>query len=96
MPLPMKKRPITKPSRCVLQTYVRGLIADLPTNETKGEYNLRISPREGLSEYELSQYYKFLWKQPLEFVSALNTMLPKDTEFVSFDHLANSLVLLVK
>ena len=75
----------------MLQEHIKEYINPYPNRYSRGQFEIRILPREDL-DYEGEQKYRRMFKKfPNDFAAALNRMLPRDVQFVSYDHLSNTL-----
>ena len=80
----------------VLADYIQSLIKPLRNHYSRGLYTLRISPNPTLDDDGMQRYWRVHKKFPNDFAGAINRMLPKDVDFISYDHLANKLTLFKK
>jgi len=80
----------------VLTDYIQGLIKPLPNHYSRGLYTMRILPNPDLDDDGMQRYWRVHKKFPNDFAGAINRMLPKDVDFISYDHLANKLTLFKK
>ena len=79
-----------------LADYIQTLVEPFPSRRTVGEYSFSVTPRVDLDEDGELRYWRAFRKFPNDFAAALNRMLPRDVEFVSYDHLSNTLTLIKK
>ncbi|MEC8489971.1 MAG: hypothetical protein VXZ13_13780 [Pseudomonadota bacterium] len=78
----------------LLSDHIKEFIQPYPRlRYTKGEYELRVLPREELDMDEEKKFWRMFRKFPNEFAAAAVSMLPKDVEFKQYDHLNNTLFL---
>lgn len=78
----------------LLKDYIKDFIQPYPRlRYTKGEYELRVLPKEELDIDEEKKYWRLFKRFPNEFAAAAVSMLPKDVEFKQYDHLNNTLFL---
>ncbi len=57
---------------------------------------MRILPNTDLDDDGMQRYWRVHKKFPNDFAGAINRMLPKDVDFISYDHLENKLKLFKK
>lgn len=74
-----------------LAEYITTLVEPFSNRHTRGEYTISVAPRTDLDDEGVERYWRAFSKFPNDFASALNRMLPKDVEFIQYDHLANIL-----
>tara|TARA_B100000902_G_scaffold316586_1_gene307943 strand:+ start:202 stop:459 length:258 start_codon:yes stop_codon:yes gene_type:complete len=79
-----------------LADYIVTLVEPLSHRHKVGEYSITITPRNDLDDDGVKRYWRAFSKFPNDFAAALNRMLPRDVQFVSYDHLSNQLTLLKK
>jgi hypothetical protein len=75
----------------MLSGYIKDYIQPYPTKDTPGAYEIRILPREDLDYDGVQKFWRLFKKFPNDFAAAAASLLPKDVEFVQYDHLANIL-----
>ena len=75
----------------MLSGYIKDYIQPYPTKDTHGAYEIRILPREDLDYDGVQKFWRLFKKFPNDFAAAAASLLPKDVEFVQYDHLANIL-----
>ena len=75
----------------MLQEYIREFINPYPNRYTRGEYEIRVLPHEDLDDEGVEKYWRMFKKFPNDFAAAAVSMLPRDVEFIQYDHLANIL-----
>tara|TARA_B100000925_G_C21829347_1_gene396424 strand:- start:14 stop:262 length:249 start_codon:yes stop_codon:yes gene_type:complete len=75
----------------MLQEHIREFINPFPNRYTRGEYEIRVLPHEDLDDEGIEKYWRMFKKFPNDFAGAAVSMLPKDVEFIEYDHLANIL-----
>jgi|TARA_B100000965_G_scaffold33217_1_gene24558 hypothetical protein len=74
-----------------LADYIKTLVEPFPTKYITGEYSFAVTPRVDIDEDGELRYWRAFRKFPNDFAAALNRMLPRDVQFVSYDHLSNTL-----
>jgi len=77
----------------MLADYIKDFIAPYPNRYTRGEYEIRVLPAEDLDEDGVKKFWRLFSKFPNDFASAAVSLLPKDVEFIQYDHLNNVLFL---
>ena len=75
----------------MLSEYIREYIQPYPNRYTRGAWEIRVLPREDLEYDGVQKYWRFFKKFPNDFAAAAVSLLPKDVEFIQYDHLANIL-----
>ena len=80
----------------MLAEYIKEFIAPYPSRYTRGEFEVRVRPSEDLDDDGVKKFWRLFSKFPNDFAAALNKMLPRDVDFISYDHLSNQLTLLKK
>ena len=75
----------------MLQEHIREFINPFPNRYTRGEYEIRVLPHEDLDDEGVEKYWRMFKKFPNDFAAATVSMLPRDVEFIQYDHLANIL-----
>jgi len=73
----------------MLADHIKGYINPFPNRYTRGEYEIRVLPHEDLDDDGVKKYWHLFSKFPNDFASAAASLLPKDVEFIQYDHLAN-------
>ena len=79
-----------------LAEYISTLVEPFSHRYKEGEYTITVAPRVDLDDEGVQRYWRAFSKFPNDFAAALNRMLPRDVQFVSYDHLSNKLTLLKK
>jgi|TARA_B100001250_G_scaffold57394_1_gene44485 hypothetical protein len=75
----------------MLQEHIKEYINPYPNRYSRGQFEIRILPREDL-DYEGEQKYRRMFKKfPNDFAAAAASLLPKDVSFIQYDHLTNIL-----
>ena len=69
-------------------SYISDLFAPINYDESP----VRIRPREDLEDDMVNKFWRYHGRFPNDFARAIVEILPEDKTFVSYDHLANSLV----
>jgi len=69
--------------------YISDLFAPIDYESTP----VRVTPRADLEEDMVLKFWRYHGRFPNDFARAIVEILPKDKTFVSYDHLANSLVI---
>jgi hypothetical protein len=77
-----------------LADYITTLVEPFSNRYSVGEYTITVTPRADLDDEGVNRYWRAFNKFPNDFAAALNRMLPKDVEFIQYDHLSNTLTLL--
>ena len=72
-----------------LADYITTLVEPFSNRYSVGEYTITVTPRADLDDEGVNRYWRAFNKFPNDFAAALNRMLPKDVEFIQYDHLAN-------
>ena len=75
----------------MLSEYIQDFIAPYPNRYTRGEFEIRVLPHEDLDDDGVKKYWRLFSKFPNEFAAAVAANLPKDVEFIQYDHLNNIL-----
>ena len=70
-------------------TYISDLFAPIDYATTP----VRITPRADLDEDMVRKFWRYHGRFPNDFARAIVEILPEGKTFVSYDHLANSLVI---
>ena len=73
------------------QEHISEFINPYPNRYTRGEYEIRVLPHEDLDDEGIEKYWRMFKKFPNDFAAAAVSMLPRDVEFIQYDHLANIL-----
>ena len=77
--------------RNLLKEHIREYINPYPNRYTRGKYEIRVLPHEDLDHDGTIKYWRMFKKFPNDFAAAAVSMLPKDAQFIHYDHLANIL-----
>ena len=75
----------------MLAEHIRDYINPYPVCHTPGEYEIRILPHDDLDYDGVQKFWHLFKKFPNDFAAAAASLLPKDVEFIQYDHLANIL-----
>ena len=75
----------------MLQEHIRDFIQPFPNRYTRGEYEVRVLPHEDLDYEGVQKFWRLFSKFPNDFAAAAVSLLPKDVEFIQYDHLNNVL-----
>ena len=75
----------------MLSEHIREYIQPYPNRYTRGQWEIRVLPRENLDYDGVQKYWRLFKKFPNDFAAAAVSLLPKDVEFIQYDHLANIL-----
>lgn len=75
----------------MLQEYICGFINPYPNRYTMGEYEIRVKPHEDLDYDGVQKFWRLFSKFPNDFAAAAVSLLPRDVEFIQYDHLNNIL-----
>tara|TARA_B100001989_G_scaffold237645_1_gene200468 strand:- start:823 stop:1065 length:243 start_codon:yes stop_codon:yes gene_type:complete len=73
----------------MLKEHIRDYIHPFPNRYTRGAYELRVLPREDLDYDDTTKFWRMFKKFPNDFAAAAVSLLPRDVEFIEYDHLAN-------
>jgi|TARA_Y100000004_G_scaffold186536_1_gene238191 hypothetical protein len=73
---------------------IKKLLAPLPNRYTRGEYSVPVNTTAEQYSDEYRRFWRYHGHFTLEFTRAIIESLPKDVEFVSYDHLNNKLTLI--
>ena len=77
----------------LLQDHIRTFINPYPNRYTIGEYEVRVLPHEDLDDDGIKKFWRLFTKFPNDFCAAAVSLLPRDVEFIQYDHLNNILFL---
>jgi hypothetical protein len=77
----------------LLQDYIREFIEPYPNRYTMGEYETRVLPKSTLDYDGVAKFWSLFAKFPNDFAAAAVSLLPRDVEFIQYDHLNNVLFL---
>ena len=75
----------------LLQDYIRDFINPFPNRYTRGEFEVRVLPHEDLDDDGVQKFWRLFSKFPNDFAAAAVSLLPRDVEFIQYDHLNNVL-----
>ena len=75
----------------LLSEHIRDYIQPFPSRYTRGNFEIRVLPREDLDDDDVKKYWRMFSKFPNDFAAAAVSLLPKDVEFIQYDHLNNIL-----
>ena len=75
----------------LLKEHIREYINPYPNRYTRGEYEIRVLPHEDLDYDGTIKFWRMFKKFPNDFAAAAVSMLPKDAQFIHYDHLSNVL-----
>ena len=70
------------------------MLAPLPNRYTRGEYSVPVTTTADPMSDDYRRFWRYHGHFTLEFTKALIESLPKDVDFVSYDHLNNKLTLI--
>jgi hypothetical protein len=77
----------------LLQDYIKNFIEPYPNRYTMGEYETRVLPKSDLDDDGVKKFWRLFAKFPNDFAAAAISLLPRDVEFIQYDHLNNILFL---
>ena len=75
----------------LLQDHIRDFINPFPNRYTRGEFEVRVLPHEELDDDGVQKFWRLFYKFPNDFAAAAVSLLPRDVEFIQYDHLNNVL-----
>jgi len=75
----------------MLQEYIREFINPYPNRYTRGDFEIRVLPHEDLDYDGEQKFWRLFKKFPNDFAAAAVSLLPRDVEFIQYDHLNNIL-----
>ena len=75
----------------LLQDHIRDYINPFPNRYTRGEFEVRVLPHEDLDDDGVQKFWRLFSKFPNDFAAAAVSLLPRDVEFIQYDHLNNVL-----
>ena len=75
----------------MLQEHIREFINPYPNRYTRGNYEIRVLPHEDLDYDGEQKFWRLFKKFPNDFAAAAVPLLPRDVEFIQYDHLNNIL-----
>jgi hypothetical protein len=70
-------------------SHIQSLIRDFPTT-SNGTSTLKVYPIDSISPRELQLFWKYHGHFPQEFTQAIINRLQPNYQFVSYDHLSNT------
>ena len=73
---------------------LKSMLAPLPNRYTRGEYSVPVTTTADPMSDDYRRFWRYHGHFTLEFTKALIESLPKDVDFVSYDHLNNKLTLI--
>ena len=73
----------------MLQEHIREFINPFPNRYTRGDFEIRVLPHEDLDYDGEQKFWRLFKKSPNDFAAAAASLLPRDVEFIQYDHLAN-------
>jgi len=77
----------------LIVSHVRELLAPLPNRYSRGEYTVQVNTTAEELTDDWRRFWRYQGHFTLDFVKALCDSLPSDVEFISYDHLNNTLTL---
>ena len=86
----------TKPQHVapLIVSDIKNMLAPLPSRYTRGEYSVPVTTTADPMSDDYRRFWRYHGHFTLEFTKALIESLPKDVDFVSYDHLNNKLTLI--
>ena len=86
----------TKPQHAapLIVSDIKNMLAPLPTRYTRGEFSVPVTTTADPMSDDYRRFWRYHGHFTLEFTKALIESLPKDVDFVSYDHLNNKLTLI--
>jgi hypothetical protein len=86
----------TKPQHAapLIVSDIKNMLAPLPSRYTRGEYSVPVTTTADPMSDDYRRFWRYHGHFTLEFTKALIESLPKDVDFVSYDHLNNKLTLI--
>ena len=86
----------TKPQHVapMIVSDIKSLLGPLPARYSRGEYTVPVTTTAEPLTDEHKRFWRYHGRFTLEFTRAIIESLPKDVEFVSYDHLNNKLTLI--
>ena len=75
----------------MLQEHIREFINPYPNRYTRGDFEIRVLPHEDLDYDGEQKFWRLFKKFPNDFAAAAVSLLPRDVEFIQYDHLNNIL-----
>jgi hypothetical protein len=77
----------------IVVQHVKQLLMPIQPRYTRGEYTVSVNTVADPHDREYRTFWRYQSFFTLEFVKALCESLPRDVEFVRYDHLTNTLTL---
>ena len=86
----------TKPQHAapMIVSDIKNMLAPLPSRYTRGEYSVPVTTTADPMSDDYRRFWRYHGHFTLEFTKALIESLPKDVDFVSYDHINNKLTLI--
>ena len=86
----------TKPQHVapMIVSDIKTMLEPLPSRYSRGEYTVPVKTMAEPLTDEYRRFWRYHGHYTLEFTRAIIESLPKDVEFVSYDHLNNKLTLI--
>lgn len=86
----------TKPQHAapLIVSDIKNMLAPLPNRYTRGEFSVPVTTTADPMSDDYRRFWRYHGHFTLEFTKALIESLPKDVDFVSYDHLNNKLTLI--
>ena len=86
----------TKPQHTapLIVSDIKNMLAPLPNRYTRGEFSVPVTTTADPMSDDYRRFWRYHGHFTLEFTKALIESLPKDVDFVSYDHLNNKLTLI--
>jgi hypothetical protein len=75
----------------LLQEHIKEYINPFPNRYTRGQFEVRVLPHDDLDDDGVKKFWRLFSKFPNDFAAAAVSMLPRDVEFIQYDHLNNIL-----
>ena len=75
----------------LLADHIKEYIQPYPNRYTRGQFEIRVLPHEDLDYEGTEKFLRMFKKFPNDFAAAAVGLLPKDVEFIQYDHLNNVL-----
>ena len=70
-------------------SYVKSLLAPIDTDNERSAFTVRLNTNADPLSRDYKSFWKYQSKFTLEFVKALESVLPLDVRLVQYDHLNN-------
>lgn len=77
----------------IVVQHIKELLMPFPARYSRGEYNVSVNTVADPHDREYRTFWRYQSFFTLEFVKALCESLPRDVEFIRYDHLTNTLTL---